>query len=647
MTTIETSNKQRCILYLKNYTSHERPRPLVPPLKVTVLNSNRETYIILLNHSVFYTVVLITEDMAVSNYSLKVNRELLDPNFESYRLSLDAIPTYAFELDAAVEELKLKDTQYTLEHMQAFGMFNYLHLDPWYEDTVLFVDCKGRVLSLTVTLDTALGKPREMYRIDPESSHCEDRLCASLSLTSATWAALSDGTGRLYLLRTGKRGDSSNAKWEALFSEDVGGPFVILHSVSHVQAGVHSIEVLLLRVQKDPEETKGSGFFVSLEWITITNAAGQGQEKSYGVRKRRLLRGKTVPYYAAVDTQGKGLMLASEKPFAFTHVDGQPVVQPQSEAMEVEKTDPIYFWQQTTEDITVCVRTPEGVTKEAVQFRLTADNVSIGVQGFAPLLQGQLYAAVDPEASTWIFKDNRSLEVTLQKRSEGPLWPELVMGDRRGELVMSDEQAALIHERLTHLTSEDLIANPDGDRPPCNSQELEDCDGFPDDSSSLIHYDGETLKPTHVVNLGSHQYLFTVQADPSEMPCLCVRHDVDALVWQPHPEQPSNMWEHVATFNALGYVQASKRGKKFATCAPNFSYASLCECLRRAFIYRQPSPVETVLFNRKQGRQVGQVAKQQVASLDSDKTILGFRATNERLYILTSTNLFVLKVNNN
>lgn len=100
-------------------------------------------------------------------------------------------------------------------------------------------------------------------------------------------------------------------------------------------------------------------------------------------------------------------------------------------------------------------------------------------------------------------------------------------------------------------------------------------------------------------------------------------------------------------FIFAGYVQASKRDKKFATCAPNFSYASLCECLRRAFIYRQPSPVETVLFNRKQGRQVGQVAKQQVASLDSDKPILGFRATNERLYILTSSNLFVLKVNNN
>uniref|UniRef100_A0A665TL73 NudC domain-containing protein 1 n=1 Tax=Echeneis naucrates TaxID=173247 RepID=A0A665TL73_ECHNA len=573
--------------------------------------------------------------MAASNYSLKVNRGLLDPNFESYRLSLDAIPTYNIELDAAVEEVKLKDTQYTLEHMRAFGMYNYLHLDPWYEDSVLFVDCKGRVLSLTVTLDTALGKPREVFRLSADSSQSENRLCASLSLTSATWAALSDGTGRLFLLRTGKRGDSSQVKWEPLFSEDMGEPFAILHSVSHVQAGVHTVEALLLRILKDPQETKGSGYSVSLEWITVANT-----EKKYEVRKRRVLRGKSVPHYAAVEPQGKGLMVASEKPFVFTHVDGHAVEQPEAEPMEVDKADPIYFWKQTAEDLTVCVRMPEGIAKEQVQFRLTADKVSVGVEGFPPLLEGQLFAPVDPEASAWIIKNDKSLEVTLQKRTEGPLWPELVMGDRRGEYVMSDEQAALIHERLTHLTSEDLNGNPDRDKPPCNSQELEDCDGFPEDSSSLTHFDGESLKPTQVVNLGSHQYLFTVDVNPSEMPCFCLRHDVDALVWQPRPDQPSDMWEHVATFNALGYVQASKQDKKFATCAPNFSYASLCECLRRSFIYRQPSPVETVLFNRSQGRRVAQVAKQQVASLDSDKPILGFRATNERLYILTSSNLF-------
>ncbi|XP_037549101.1 nudC domain-containing protein 1, partial [Nematolebias whitei] len=526
--------------------------------------------------------------MASSNYSLKVNRDLLDPKFESYRLSLDPIPTYDVELDAEVEEVKLKDSQYTLEHMRAFGMFNYLHIDPWCEDSVLFVDCKGRVLSLTVTLDTALGKPTEVYRLPAaESAQREDRVCASLSLTSETWAALSDGAGRLMLLRTGKRGEDSRLKWDPLFSEDVGEPFIILHSVSHVHADLHTVEVLLLRVQKDPQESTGSGFCVTLEWITVSSAAGPGQEEAYEVRKRRLLRGKSVPHYAAVEPRGKGLMVASEKPFVFTHVDGRPVEQP--EPMEVEATDPLYFWQQTSEDLTVCVRIPEGVTREDVRFQLTADHLSVGVQGFPPILEGQLYGSVEPEASAWIIKNNKSLELSLQKLREGAMWPELVTGNRRGELVLSDEQAALIHDRLTHLTSEDLAGNLDRDKPACNSQELEDCDVFPEDSSSLTHFDGDSLRPTQVVNLSSHQYLFTVDVDPSQMPCLCLRHDVDALLWQPRPDQPADLWEHVATFNALGYVQASKQDKKFATCAPNFSFASLCECLRRAFIYRQPS----------------------------------------------------------
>lgn len=93
-----------------------------------------------------------------------------------------------------------------------------------------------------------------------------------------------------------------------------------------------------------------------------------------------------------------------------------------------------------------------------------------------------------------------------------------------------------------------------------------------------------------------------------------------------------------------GYVQASKRDKKFFACAPNYSYAALCECLRRVFIYRQPTPMSTVLYNRKEGRQVGQVAKQQVASLETNDPIVGFQATNERLFVLTTRNLFLIKV---
>ncbi|XP_061679532.1 nudC domain-containing protein 1 isoform X2 [Syngnathoides biaculeatus] len=553
-----------------------------------------------------------------------------------------------FNFSQAVEEVTLKDCQYTLEHVRAFAMYNYLHVDAWYDDSVLFVDCKGRVLSFTVTLDTALSKPREVFRLPAEAERREDRVCPSLSLTSPTWAALSDGAGRLYLLRTSKRGDAVHGKWEPLFTEDSGGPFVVLHSVAHVRGGAHTLEVLLLRVVKDPQETAGSGYSVTLEWITVANAAGQGLEKNYEVKTRRLLRGKSVPHYAAVTPQGDGLMVASEKPFAFTHVDGRPLEQPAAgePPAEADEPDPVYSWQQTSDDITADVRLPEGAAEDAIRFRVTADTISVGVRGSASLLEGRLYASVDPEACTWNLREDNRLELNLQKRTEGPVWPELVTGDRRGRHVMSEEQAAVVRDRLTQLSSEDAHAQPDPDKPACDAQELEDCDGYPEETSSLVHFDGESLKTTQVVNLAAHQYLFSVSADPAQMPCLCLRHDVDALLWQPRPDRPADMWEHVATFNALGYVQASKRDKKFSTCAPNFSYASLCECLRRAFIYRQPSAGDGALFNRKRGRPAGRVARQQVAGLDSDKAVLGFGASDERLFALTSRNLFVLKVNN-
>lgn len=36
--------------------------------------------------------------------------------------------------------------------MRAFGMYNYLHLDSWYQDNVYYVDQFGRVMNLSVTL---------------------------------------------------------------------------------------------------------------------------------------------------------------------------------------------------------------------------------------------------------------------------------------------------------------------------------------------------------------------------------------------------------------------------------------------------------------------------------------------------------------
>lgn len=61
------------------------------------------------------------------------------------------------------------------------------------------------------------------------------------------------------------------------------------------------------------------------------------------------------------------------------------------------------------------------------------------------------------EALTCVLVPALSLEVTLQKCVVGTPWPELVLGDQRGEPLISEEQAALVHERLSHLTSQDWL----------------------------------------------------------------------------------------------------------------------------------------------------------------------------------------------
>ncbi|XP_004370744.1 nudC domain-containing protein 1 isoform X2 [Trichechus manatus latirostris] len=576
-----------------------------------------------------------------ANCSLRVKRPLLDPRFEGYKLSLEPLPCYQLELDAAVAEVKLRDDQYTLEHMHAFGMYNYLHCDSWYQDSVYYIDNLGRIMNLTVMLDTALGKPREVFRLPADLTVYDNRLCASIHFTSSTWVTLSDGTGRLYLIATDERGNNSSKKWEIMFNEELGSPFIIIHSISLLKDEEHSIAALLLRIEKEELDMKGSGFYVSLEWVTISKK--NKDNKKYEIIKHEILRGKSVPHYAALEPDGNGLMIVSYKSFQFIQT-GQDLEENKNENMSEKIKEPLYYWQQTEDDLTITTQLPEDTTKEDIQVQFLPDHISIVLNGQL-FLEGKLYSSVDHESSTYIIKENNSLEISLIKKNEGLTWPELIVGDKQGEFIRDSAQCAAIAERLMHLTSEELNPNPDKEKPPCNAQELEECDIFFEESSSLCRFDGNTLKTTHVVNLGSNEYLFSVIVDPKEMPCFSLRHDVDALLWQPHSSKQDDMWEHIATFNALGYVQASKRDKKFFACAPNYSYAALCECLRRVFIYRQPTPMSTVLYNRKEGRQVGQVAKQQVASLETNDAILGFQATNERLFVLTAKNLFLIKIN--
>lgn len=116
---------------------------------------------------------------------------------------------------------------------------------------------------------------------------------------------------------------------------------------------------------------------------------------------------------------------------------------------------------------------------------------------------------------------------------------------------------------------------------------------------------------------------------------------MDAVVWQPHASVPTTAgpnppprWQHVDTFHALGYVQASKRERRFTTCPPGLKYAVISDTSRHVFVYMQPE------------RERRNVAVEYVYSVPSQSAnILGLVATDAGIiYVLTTTLLIVLRI---
>ena len=131
--------------------------------------------------------------------------------------------------------------------------------------------------------------------------------------------------------------------------------------------------------------------------------------------------------------------------------------------------------------------------------------------------------------------------------------------------------------------------------------------------------------------------MFTSLSSPELLPYFSLRHDVDAIIWQPDalitdPAKPS--WHHKTTFNALAYIQASKEDRKFTVCPPSLKYAAISDCSRHIFVYLQP---EDGLKGNK--------ASENVHTLSSPTKILGMQPTDDgALFVLTPNELIVLNI---
>jgi len=592
--------------------------------------------------------------------ALQVEKSLMNPDFEGYKLSLESIATFTKKFPEPVKPHSLGDDQYSYVHAKLFATHNVLSRNRFDDSIYLLGDGGNRIYRVEDKCDeSGSAELIEVWNAPDFKTECDQVYNASITFPSSSYAVYGDGRGKLYIL------DTDNS-WSVLFEAEISVQSEAFSNVSSILScdgkKLHLL-VLYIKEKSQIEElvkehsSDGSSNFVNMvEWIEVncTNLSSLTDRESNFERLRRFAFFGEIEHLEL--TENSILYFGEDKSFQLLY-DSSATDMEISESKKEKKAPeepPAFFWLQGVEDMAVWVMLPSDIHKKEIKVSLKPSHMSIIIRN-ETIMEGKLWGILDSDSMTWTIDNKKNkLEITMCKANVGMIWQRFLANEdlTDGEEVMNPDMVEKIHQELLHLTTNDPNANSIKENSQVyNNQELEACDDNSSISRVYMYIETSPDQVVKKVNVGDRQVVFISAASKETHTTLgriCLRHDVDGLIWQPTIENGDLRLEHVDTFDALGYVQASKSQRRFTVSAPNRSYAAIIDRQRHVYIYRKPEPISEgcELRNRKSGQNVQKVAKQQVPTLDHDPEdfVVGAIATSKTLFVATCYNLYCLKI---
>jgi len=305
----------------------------------------------------------------------------------------------------------------------------------------------------------------------------------------------------------------------------------------------------------------------------------------------------------------------------------------------------IYTWRQNNTDIIVSlILKNQELTISDLKVDIWDDKIFVSIQKPTQiiLLNGELHGLIDSVNSKFEIIDGNRLEIKLVKIDKFS-WTEVLKGDTNGKYIPDSDILKMASESLMEFTSEKEVTETFNSRPVFNAESIEDCDIVSTESLSLSWLEFETHQVARSVDFGGHQFLFASRISTEEPPNICLRYDVDGLLYR-IPSDPlqkrSNEFEsaHWATFNAFGYVEAAKESRRIVSCSPSAKYAVIVDQRRNVYVYWRE--VESELRNRHSGEKSLKISRQSLLTVDSGQHILGLIVLDNYIFVLTDMALY-------
>lgn len=421
--------------------------------------------------------------MPLSLVDLRPDRRLLDHEFEGYKLNLQSLPHYCFDLASPVDKLYPNEVQYSFVHAKLFALHNHLILDFWdHQYNYYYIDNRQQVCNITFDNINNTFQSAVVYDVPAHVERKSGHFNLCLTFPSQSLAVVSDGTGYIHIIKTGPRNRPAGDKqtWETLYSNlalGEGKYFTLVDARTQENDNVEMLHCLLQSVEQSENH-----FDSVLTWVTFENDGETWRQSTM-----RQVRGKGIIHYAALETSCTALYVASDNMFKFTADSEKDIVE-----SKVEPKTIIYTWLQTTDDITITLKLQSNFDKKLLFVNVTPSLVKISYAGKV-FVDGKLSHAVDSELTTWNIQDNGQVDILITK-SESQIWNELLEGgDKDGEQILDESLVEQVHKRLAHLCSETEVTS-DQNVPGLNTQELEECDAASEEDTVLGRFTDRAFK---------------------------------------------------------------------------------------------------------------------------------------------------------
>jgi hypothetical protein len=293
------------------------------------------------------------------------------------------------------------------------------------------------------------------------------------------------------------------------------------------------------------------------------------------------------------------------------------------EPKSINQTGCAYSWSQTYEDITINIPWIEEFQASDVCILMLPNAISLGISGSAVWQHRLLYDHIVVDESTWtVDESHRSLSLSLAKHAH-LRWPHLLEYDDG------------IKE--TEIFTDSWTANPF----------VTD----PFDRAEEIDYHEEQATYLHVIDLhgtihAKHKYIstelicrsFTPSHDTSLL--LGFQFDIDAALMTYHVSSDLKdiVLRHQSTLCAFAYVQTSKKDRKFSYSTLDARYAFISEYQGNVFLYRQPDVSKINSNDSSEKKYPTYTAAQEIITSKYPKAeILGIQSLDGKLCVLLTS----------